>query len=205
FSGGGQVGLDERELGETLQGAPASSLAAHLYFDWPDGPLGFIVGEDVQVRTGDETKDHVLAGAEPACEAAGVGGGGGAPVEAGGQAAGGQVPVAGEQAVQDGGVQGGLAGHAGGRGGVAGLDQQAGHLTCPRLPGGLELVEVLQVAQQVSSAPGVQRAGQVRIADVAVADDDAVVAGQHAAGVDRVRGTVSGVQAGEVAGAGQVD
>src|ERR1019366_3938042 len=25
FSGGGQVGLDERELGETLQGAPASS------------------------------------------------------------------------------------------------------------------------------------------------------------------------------------
>jgi len=42
----------------------------------------------------------------------------------------------------------------------------------------------------MDSAPGVQRAGQVRIAGVAVADQDAVVAGQHAAGVDRVRGPV---------------
>ena len=40
---------------------------------------------------------------------------------------------------------------------------------------------------------------------VAVADDDALVAGQHPAGVDRPGRPVAGMQAGQVAGAGQVD
>jgi hypothetical protein len=45
----------------------------------------------------------------------------------------------------------------------------------------------------VNCAPGVQRSGEVPVAGVSgvsVADDDALVAGQHAAGVDRVRGPV---------------
>ena len=44
----------------------------------------------------------------------------------------------------------------------------------------------------LDSAPGVQRSGEVPVAVVAVADDDPGVAGQHAAGVDRVRGPVPG-------------
>jgi hypothetical protein len=58
---------------------------------------------------------------------------------------------------------------------------RAGHLHRPVLSARLEVVQTLQVAQQVSSAPGVQRVGKVPIACVAVADDDAVVAGQNGA------------------------
>ena len=54
-------------------------------------------------------------------------------------------------------------------------------------------------------APGVQGAGQVLIAFVSVADDDAGVAGQHASRVDRLRAAVPGVQVGQVAGARQMD
>ena len=133
FRGGGQVGLDEGELGESFEGPPAASGTALLDLDGPDCPLGFIVREDVQVRAGGEPQDQVLEGAEPAGEAAGVLRGGGAPVEVGGQPGGGQCPVAGDQVIQDRGVQDGLPGLAGGRGGVAGLDQQGGHLGCPVL------------------------------------------------------------------------
>ena len=79
--------------------------------------------------------------------------GDGAPVEIGGQPCGGQCPVAGDQVVQDGGVQGGLLCLAGGCGGVAGLDQQAGQLCCPFLLGGLEVVQSFQVPEQVSLMP----------------------------------------------------
>ena len=149
FGGGRQVGLDEGELGESFKCSPAASGAALLDFDGPDCPLSFVVGEDVQVGAGGEPQDHVLIAREPAGEAAGVLGGGGAPVEIGRQAGSGQCPVAGEQVVQDAGIQGGLAGLAGGCGGVAGLDQEGGQLGCPVLPGGLEVVQSLQVAQQV--------------------------------------------------------
>src|SRR5271170_6089946 len=99
FTGGGQVGLDQREVGETLDGPPAAAGAALLDLGGPDCPLGFIIGEDVQVGAGGEPQDHVLAVAEPAGEAAGILSGGGAPVQVRGQAGGGQVPVAGDQVV----------------------------------------------------------------------------------------------------------
>jgi len=84
FRGGGQVRLDEGEVGEAGEGAPAPSGAALLDFDGADCPLGFVVGEDVQVWAGGEPQDHVFEGAEPAGDAAGVAGGGGAPVQVGG-------------------------------------------------------------------------------------------------------------------------
>ena len=77
FRGGGQVGLDERELGESFEGSPRASGAALLDLDRADRPLGFVVGEDVQVRAGGEPQDQVFEGAEPAGDAAGVFGGGG--------------------------------------------------------------------------------------------------------------------------------
>ena len=114
FGGGGQVGLDDGEVGEPLQGAPGAAGAALLDFDGPDGPLRFVVGEDVEVRAGGEAEDQILEGAEPAGEAAGVLRGGGAAVEVRGQPGGGERPVAGEQVFQDGRVQCGLPGEAGG-------------------------------------------------------------------------------------------
>ena len=86
FRGGGQVGLDEREFGESFEGPPAASGAALLDLDGPDRPLGFVVGEDVQVRAGGEPQDQVLEAEEAAGEPAGVFGGGGPAVEIGGQA-----------------------------------------------------------------------------------------------------------------------
>ena len=79
FAGGGQVGLDEGEFGESFEGAPAASGAALLDFDRPDCPLGFVIGKDVQVRAGREPQDQVLEPTEPAGEAAGVLRGDGAP------------------------------------------------------------------------------------------------------------------------------
>jgi len=187
FGGGGQVGLDEREVGESFDGAPGSSGAALLDLDRADCPLGFVVGENVQVRAGSKAQDQVLEAEEPAGDTARVLRGGGAPVEVAGEAGGGEFPVAGDQLVEDRGVQDGLAGLAGSRSGVAGIDQQARHLRCPFLLRGLEAVQALEVPEQVNAAPGVQRIGEVPVAGVAVADDDAGVAGQHAAGVDRVR------------------
>ena len=64
-----------------------------MYLGGPDGPLGFVVGEDVQVGAGDKSQDEVFETAEAAGQAAGVFGGGGVPVEVGGQPGGGQFPV----------------------------------------------------------------------------------------------------------------
>jgi hypothetical protein len=110
FGGGGQLGLYEREVGERVDGPPAASRAALLDLDRPDRPVGFVIGEDVQVRTGREPQDQVLEAEEPAGDAAGVFRGGGAAVEVAGQPGGGERPVAGDEVVQDGGVQGGLPG-----------------------------------------------------------------------------------------------
>ena len=57
----------------------------------------------------------------------------------------------------------------------------------PLLLGGLEVVQAFEIAQQMDPAPGVQGIGEVPVAGVSVADDDAGVAGQHCAGVDRLR------------------
>src|SRR5437762_4333255 len=120
FDGGGQVGLDDGEVGEPAEGAPASSGGALLDLDRAQGALCFVVGEDVQVRAGGEAQDHVLVAQEPAGEAAGVPGDGTVPEPAAPEPFGGGLPVAGGQLVQDGGVQRGLAGGAGGGRGVAG-------------------------------------------------------------------------------------
>jgi len=40
FGGGGQVGLDDGEIGESFDGAPASSGAALLDLDGADCPVG---------------------------------------------------------------------------------------------------------------------------------------------------------------------
>ena len=121
FGGGGQVGLDDGEVGEPVDGAPASSGAALLDLDRADGAPGFVVGEDVQVRAGGKAQDHVLVAQEPAGQAAGVPGGGAVPEPAAPEPFGGGLPVAGYQLVQDGGAQRGLAGGAGGGRGVTGL------------------------------------------------------------------------------------
>src|SRR5579859_1253185 len=96
--GGGQVGLDDGEVGEAVEGAPASAGAALLDFDGPDGALGFVVGEDVQVGAGGEAEDHVLV----LFEAAGQGAGGAAvravvPVPVDGASLGGDGVVAGDE------------------------------------------------------------------------------------------------------------
>jgi hypothetical protein len=71
---GGQVGLDDGEVGQSLQGAPASAGAALLDLDRADGPLGFVIGEDVQVGAGDEAEDVVLVPLEPAGQGAALAG-----------------------------------------------------------------------------------------------------------------------------------
>ena len=58
-------------------------------------------------------------------------------------------PVAGDQVVQRGGLERGLAGVAGGGCGIARLDEQAGHLRRPVLLAWLEVVQALQIPEQV--------------------------------------------------------
>ena len=202
FGGGGQVGLDEREVGESFDGAPAASGAALLDLDGPDCPFGFVVGEDVQVGAGREAEDHVLEVQEPAGDPAGVLRSRGPALGVRGEPVRGERLVAGEEVLQDGSVQDCLPGLAGFSCGVASLDEQAGHLRGPVLFSRLEVVQVLQVPQEMGSAPGVQRAGEVPVAVVTVADDDAGVARENAAGVDRVAGPVPSVHVRQVRGAG---
>ena len=97
-----------------------------------------------------------------------------------------------------------LAGGAGGGGGIACPEQQAGHLGGPFLRLRFGVVDVLQVAEQVRAAPGMQCADEVGVTLVPVADQDAGVAGQDAAGVDRGGGPVPGVHQRQVPGAGHV-
>src|SRR6185312_7884304 len=134
--------LDDGEVGEAVEGAPAASGAALLDLDWPDRPLSFIIGEDVQVRAGDEAEDHVLVPQEPAGDPAGIACGRGAPVEVRGQAGPGDGPVAAGQPGYGVLVQGLLPLGAGAAGSVPGLDEEGGHLLGPVLLPGLELVKV---------------------------------------------------------------
>ena len=43
LGGGVQVGLDDREVDEPLQGAPGAAGGSLLDFDGPDGSFGFVV------------------------------------------------------------------------------------------------------------------------------------------------------------------
>ena len=72
FGGGGEVGLDEREVGEPVESPPGASGGALLDLDGPDCPLCFVIGENIQVRAGGEAEDKVLEAEEPAGQAAGV-------------------------------------------------------------------------------------------------------------------------------------
>jgi hypothetical protein len=58
FGGGGQAVLDDREVGEALNGAPAFAGGTLLDFHGPDSALGLFAGKsDGQV--GGEPLDHV--------------------------------------------------------------------------------------------------------------------------------------------------
>src|SRR5271156_3216015 len=79
FGGGGQVGLDDCEVGEPFEGAPAAAGSALLDLDGADVAFGLVAGEsDGQV--GGEPQDHVLVVAEPPCQPPSVFGGSAAPV-----------------------------------------------------------------------------------------------------------------------------
>src|SRR5450756_2563441 len=93
FGGGGQVGLDDGEVGESLDGPPAAPGAALLDLDGPDCSFCLVVRENVQVRAGGEAEDHVLVLQEPAGDPAGVLRGGGLPVAVRGEAGLGECPV----------------------------------------------------------------------------------------------------------------
>src|SRR5262249_42557999 len=140
FGGGGQVGLDDGEVGEFLQGTPAASRAALLHLDRANCPFRLVIGKYIEVRAGDEPQDHVLVLQEAAGDPAGVFGGGGAPADIGGQARSRDVSVTGGDVAEDAGVQGFLLVGAGITGGVAGLDEEFCHLPCPVLLPRLELV-----------------------------------------------------------------
>ena len=43
FGGGGEVGLDDREVGESFQGAPAAAGGPLLHLDRPDVALGLVI------------------------------------------------------------------------------------------------------------------------------------------------------------------
>jgi hypothetical protein len=45
LGGGVQVGLHDREVDQSLQGAPGAAGGALLDLDGPDGSFGFVVGE----------------------------------------------------------------------------------------------------------------------------------------------------------------
>jgi hypothetical protein len=117
---------------------------------------------------GDKPQDHVLKGDKAATQPARVGGGAGPPMLVAAQTLDGQGAVAAHQVGQH--LRGklGLLGGAGGHRGVAGLAQQVSHGVCPPLLVGLEVVHVPQVPQEMGTAPGVRRLGQMRIAAVAV-------------------------------------
>jgi hypothetical protein len=100
-----------------------------------------------------------LVVAEPSRHPSRVPGGAGMPPLIAFQPVGGQRPVAFQQAGQDVRVKAVLAGLAGPDGVAIGLGQQVRHGRGPGLPARLEVVDVLQIAEQVSRAPGVQRAG----------------------------------------------
>src|SRR5215468_10829572 len=64
FGGGGEVGPDDGEVGEALEGAPGAATCALFDFDGADLALRGIVREgDGQV--GEEPQDHVAVGVEP--------------------------------------------------------------------------------------------------------------------------------------------
>src|SRR5262249_12182362 len=204
FGGGGQVGLDDREVGQAEEGAPGPSGGALLDLDRADVALGLVGGEpDGQV--GGEAEDHVLVVAEPAGQPGPVQGGRGALRGVVGDALGDGAAVPGPDGRQVAVAEGGPAGPAGGAGPGVGVDEQVGHRPGPDLALGVEAVQPGQVAQAVRAAPGVQRVSEGLVSLVAVADDGARVAGQDAAGVDGLAGPVARVHGGEELGAGHVD
>ena len=83
-----------------------------------------------------------------------------------------------------------------------GLEEQVRDSRGPALPGRLEVADVFKIAKQVSSAPGVQCAGQVGVAGVPVAHQYPGAAGQDPAGAGVAGGPPGHVQVSEVTGAG---
>src|SRR5487761_1373821 len=176
FGGGGQAGLDDREVGEPEEGAPGPAGGALLDLDRADVALG-LVGGEADGQVGGEAQDHVLVVAEPAGQPRPVQGDLGAFPLVVGDALGDGAAVPGADAGEVAVAEGGLPRPAGGAGAGVGVDEQVGHRPCPDLPFGVEAVQPGQVAQPVGAAPGVQRAGEVLVSLVAVSDDGAAVTG----------------------------
>jgi hypothetical protein len=83
---GGQIGLDDGEVGKALQGPLLPTGGALLHFYWPDGSFSNIVRKfDGQI--GGEPEDHVPVDVEPFRQSPGMPGqdtaGGGGVVGAG--------------------------------------------------------------------------------------------------------------------------
>ena len=167
--GGVQVGLDDREVGESLAGAPAAG-GGLLDFLGADGAFGFIVCRWCEV--GGELLDRVLEVSESGDEGVGLPGGWcvcpGCRCRLGERAV-----VADVDAVQNVGLEG-LGGARAGLGGeVVGVEQGVGRRGRPRLAVGVGIGDRPQVPQRVGTASRVCGVGQVVVAGVAVADGHA--------------------------------
>src|SRR5215475_10005672 len=71
FGGGGQVGPDDGEVGEALQGALGAAACALFDFDGPDFTLGGVVCERYG-QVGEEPQDHLAVGVEPVSQRQGA-------------------------------------------------------------------------------------------------------------------------------------
>ena len=71
FAGGGQVGLDDREVGQAQEGAPGPAGGPLLHLDRADVAFGLVGGES-HGQVGGKPQDHVLVVAEPAGQGEGV-------------------------------------------------------------------------------------------------------------------------------------
>lgn len=169
FGCGVEVGVNDCEVGESLQGSPASAGGSLLDLDATDGSLGFIVGEGHR-QVGGKPQDHVLVSAEPGDQGSRVGGKAGTFALVIGLSSGERAMVAVTQTPQRFTVKGVGTLCAGLACGLVGVDQGVGHRDRPQLSIGVGIGNRAQVTQQVSTAPGMQRLGQVGVAGIPIAD-----------------------------------
>jgi hypothetical protein len=152
FCGGGQVGLDDGEIGQAGQGAPAAAGGALLDLGRSDIALTLVIGEG-HGEIDHEAQDHVFVVAEPAREGERIlgqrPGPGGVVADPGG----GGAAVAAADVGQDVGVELIVSGRAGGLGVLVGVGEQVGHRCGPELAPGVDAVKRGQISDQVRLIP----------------------------------------------------
>lgn len=145
FGGGGQVGLDDGEVGDAVEGAPAAAGGALLDLGRADVAFTLVVREG-HGKIDHEPQDHVFVVAEPAREGERVcgqrPGAGGVVADPGG----GGAAVAAADPGQDLGVEAVVSGRAGGLGPAVGVGEGVGHRRGPELALGVDAVERGQVS-----------------------------------------------------------